>query len=111
MYFETRDSSDTAGGPGNKRQDLETVDLDTFNSVFSLRRPRDLGAGLSSGAKSIAKGVLAGTVSLVGAPVVGAVSGGWGGFAKGVGIGELSVESLIHPRLGYESHRQNSYPR
>ena len=31
-----------------------------FNDVFSLRRPRDARAGLASGAKSIAKGLLAG---------------------------------------------------
>ena len=33
---------------------------ETFESVFSLRKPRDLKGGLASGAKSIAKGVLAG---------------------------------------------------
>ena len=70
-------------------QDLETVDLDTLNSVFSLRKPRDIRAGLSSGSKSVVKGILAGTVSLVGAPVVGAVSNGWAGFAKGVGVGKV----------------------
>ena len=31
-----------------------------FDSMFSLRKPKDFKAGLSSGAKSIAKGVLAG---------------------------------------------------
>lgn len=34
-----------------------------FDEVFSLRKPRDLKAGLASGAKSVAKGVLAGESS------------------------------------------------
>ena len=55
--------------------------------VFSFRRPRDAGAGLSSGLKSLAKGVLGGCIGLVGAPVVGAVQEGPKGFAKGLGVG------------------------
>ena len=76
--------------------EIEQANLDSLNAVFSLRRPRDLGAGLSSGAKSLAKGVLAGGVTLIAAPAYGAITGGWIGFAKGVGIGRhSSFSSLI----------------
>ena len=43
-----------------RSEDEETPGVD-FNDVFSLRRPRDAKAGLASGAKSIGKGLLAGT--------------------------------------------------
>lgn len=43
---------------------------------FSTRRPRDFGAGLSSGLKSVAKGVGLGVASLVAAPAYGAVQVG-----------------------------------
>lgn len=61
-----------------------------FNDVFSLRKPKDAKAGLSSGAKSIGKGVLAGVVGLVAAPVMMAREEGVKGFAKGVGAGSSS---------------------
>ena len=67
-----------------EEQDAPEVDV---GDVFSFRRPRDAGAGLSSGLKSLAKGVLGGCVGLLGAPVVGAVQEGPKGFAKGVGVG------------------------
>ena len=43
-----------------------------FNMLFSTRRPKDAAAGVSSGLKSVVKGVLAGAASLVAAPVLGA---------------------------------------
>ena len=58
-----------------------------FQDVFSLRRPKDLKAGLSSGGKSIAKGVLAGVAGLVAAPIIGGVQDGAKGFALGLGAG------------------------
>lgn len=64
-----------------------------FNDVFSLRKPKDARAGLSSGAKSIGKGVLAGVVGLVAAPVMMAREEGVKGFAKGVGAGASSPDS------------------
>jgi len=64
--------------------DAPEVDV---GDVFSFRRPRDAGAGLSSGLKSLAKGVLGGCIGLLGAPVVGAVQEGPKGFAKGLGVG------------------------
>lgn len=66
--------------------DLEEM-KSQFNDVFSLRKPKDAKAGLSSGAKSIGKGVLAGVVGLVAAPVMMAREEGVKGFAKGVGAG------------------------
>lgn len=61
-----------------------------FNDVFSLRKPKDAKAGLSSGLKSLAKGVLGGAVGLIAAPVVGATQDGFVGFAKGLATGEHS---------------------
>lgn len=70
--------------------DLEEVKAQ-FNDVFSLRKPKDAKAGLSSGAKSIGKGVLAGVVGLVAAPVMMAREEGVKGFAKGVGAGSSNL--------------------
>ncbi|XP_053993601.1 uncharacterized protein LOC128884318 [Hylaeus volcanicus] len=54
---------------------------------FSTKRPRDLGAGLSSGLKSAAKGIGLGVTSLVVAPTYGAIQEGFAGFLKGLGAG------------------------
>lgn len=62
-----------------------------FNDVFSLRKPKDAKAGLSSGLKSLAKGVLGGAVGLIAAPVVGASQDGFMGFAKGLATGMYSL--------------------
>jgi hypothetical protein len=58
-----------------------------FQDIFSLRRPRDAKAGLSSGAKSLGKGLVGGVVGLFAAPIVGATQDGFSGFAKGVATG------------------------
>ncbi len=87
MQFEMKGGVEAPDRNAKESTELEAVDFDAFNSMFSLRKPRDIGAGLSSGTKSLVKGILAGTVSLVGGPVIGAVSEGWGGFAKGLGVG------------------------
>lgn len=42
------------------------------SQIFSSRRPRDLGAGLSSGLKNAAKGVGLGAAALIAAPAYGA---------------------------------------
>jgi hypothetical protein len=60
----------------------------SLSDVFSLRKPKDLRAGLASGGKSILKGVGAGIAGLFVAPAVGALEEGALGFAKGVGAGE-----------------------
>ncbi|KAG2438479.1 hypothetical protein HXX76_005032 [Chlamydomonas incerta] len=65
-----------------------------FNDVFSLRKPRDAGAGLASGLKSIAKGILGGAAGLVAAPIVGASQGGVTGFAKGLASGVVGAVVL-----------------
>ena len=70
-------------------RELEKVDLEQLNSVFSLRKPRDIVAGLSSGTKSVIKGILAGGISLIAAPAFGLLSDGFLGFVKGLGYGEL----------------------
>jgi hypothetical protein len=58
-----------------------------LQDIFSLRRPKDFKAGLSSGAKSFGKGLVGGIVGLIAAPVVGATQDGFVGFAKGVATG------------------------
>lgn len=60
----------------------------TFDmSLFSTRRPDNAVAGVSSGTKSLCKGVLAGAVSIVTEPVVGAQEDGVKGMVKGVFVG------------------------
>eukprot|EP00051_Salpingoeca_urceolata_P001476 m.41278 g.41278 ORF g.41278 m.41278 type:complete len:334 (+) comp11444_c0_seq2:242-1243(+) len=63
-------------------------------SLFSLRRPRDARAGLSSGLKSIGKGVAGGVAALFAAPIAGAASDGAKGFFKGVGAGLVGAVML-----------------
>lgn len=71
-----------------KSEDKEVVDVSAeFQNIFSLKKPKDLRAGASSAAKSVAKGVLAGTIGLVAAPLVGAHQEGLKGFAKGAAAG------------------------
>lgn len=65
-----------------------------INDVFSLRKPKDAKAGLSSGLKSAAKGILGGAVGLVAAPIVGASKEGVVGFAKGVVTGVATAVVL-----------------
>ena len=74
-----------------------------IDSVFSLKRPRDIRAGLSSGAKSAAKGIALGTAGLFAAPIFGAYTDGVKGFAQGVGAGEVLA---IHPVHVYKSISQ-----
>lgn len=70
-----------------------------FEDVFSLRKPRDLKAGLASGLKSMAKGVLAGTVGLVAAPIIGAHQDGFAGLAKGTVAGMAGA--VVLPVTGF----------
>lgn len=108
MHYDMKGGNEASDRIGKESTELEAVDFDAFNSMFSLRKPRDIGAGLSSGTKSLVKGILAGTVSLVGGPVIGAVSEGWVGFAKGLGVGEpadLSYDAAILLRTGLQKRR------
>lgn len=58
-----------------------------IDNIFSLKRPRDIKAGLASGGKSALKGIAAGTVGLFAAPVVGAYTDGFKGFGQGIAAG------------------------
>jgi DnaJ-domain-containing protein 1 len=65
-----------------------------FDSIFSTRNPKDVTAGLSSGLKSITKGLFGGVASLVALPYAGAKEEGAVGFAKGVGLGLASAVAM-----------------
>ena len=83
-----------AGGDAPKEGSLEeTLDLDSA-ALFSTRRPKDVSAGMASGAKTIMKGVVAGAIGLVAAPVMGAREEGVKGFVKGVGMGVAGAIAL-----------------
>lgn len=58
-----------------------------FSDLFSVRRPKNVLAGLSSGTQSALKGVTAGVATLIAAPIVGANQEGTSGFFKGLGAG------------------------
>jgi hypothetical protein len=58
-----------------------------FSDLFSVRRPKNVLAGLSSGTQSALKGVTAGVATLIAAPIVGAKQEGTSGFFKGLGAG------------------------
>jgi hypothetical protein len=65
-----------------------------FNALFSTRKPKDAMAGISSATKSVLKGTLAGAVSLVAQPIVGARQGGVAGFFGGLASGVASAVAL-----------------
>ena len=81
-----------AGGDAPKEGD-DTVDLDA--ALFSTRRPKDVSAGMASGAKTIMKGVVAGAIGLVAAPVMGAREEGVKGFVKGMGMGVAGATAVF----------------
>mmetsp|Transcript_22556 Transcript_22556/g.45386 ORF Transcript_22556/g.45386 Transcript_22556/m.45386 type:complete len:612 (+) Transcript_22556:55-1890(+) len=72
-------------------------------SVFSLKRPKDIREGLSGGVGNILKGALGGAALLVSAPIKGAYDGGnsegsWGamkGFGTGLGIGVVGGMTMM----------------
>mmetsp|Transcript_22588 Transcript_22588/g.52626 ORF Transcript_22588/g.52626 Transcript_22588/m.52626 type:complete len:856 (-) Transcript_22588:21-2588(-) len=59
-------------------------------TVFSLKKPRDVIAGTTSGFKAVAGGVGIGVASLVAQPYLGAKSEGAKGFVKGMGTGMVT---------------------
>lgn len=98
-------SSDVANSGGDEKEtkptsatemdDEEMKELNVvFNSLFSTRRPKDAGAGLSSGLKSVAKGTLAGAASLIAQPIAGAQQDGVRGFFSGLATGVASAVAL-----------------
>ena len=78
---EPKPADGDAGKEGSEAADLDGA------ALFSTRRPKDMGAGMASGAKTIVKGVVAGAIGLVAAPVMGAREEGVKGFVKGMGMG------------------------
>ena len=62
--------------------------------MFSVRRPRNLLAGISSGCKSFLKGTLSGVVGLVAAPIVGGKDNGFQGFCVGLANGVVGAVAL-----------------
>ncbi|XP_026194472.1 chaperone protein dnaJ 10 [Cyclospora cayetanensis] len=69
-------------------------DRTVLGGLFSTRKPKDAGAGLSSGLKSVGKGVAVGAASLFVLPAVGAAQQGVGGFFKGIGAGVVAAVAL-----------------
>eukprot|EP00037_Helgoeca_nana_P027364 m.312876 g.312876 ORF g.312876 m.312876 type:complete len:663 (+) comp27471_c0_seq1:333-2321(+) len=69
-------------------------DEDRMPQIFSTRKPKDMRAGASSAAKSVAKGILGGVTTLFAAPIIGAREGGVKGFVKGVGAGVVAAVAL-----------------
>ena len=66
----------------------------TFSDVFSTRKPKDFKAGVASGLKSMSKGIVAGAVGLVAAPIMGARQEGVKGCAKGMAAGIVGAVAL-----------------
>ena len=62
--------------------------------MFSLRKPRNVIAGISSGCKSLLKGTLSGVVGLVAAPIVGVKDNGFQGFCLGLANGIVGAVAL-----------------
>ncbi len=92
----------TTQGPAAAPADPEEYQQHIDN-IFSLKRPRDIRAGLASGGKSALKGIAAGTVGLFAAPVVGAYTDGFKGFGQGVCAGTghgtlVSSASSLHAK-------------
>ena len=84
--------------------------LAVYRGMFRspCRKPKDAKAGLSSGLKSAAKGIVGGAVSLFAAPVVMAREEGVKGFAKGVGAGGLLTLGMPAVQIQGWPHTQLS---
>ena len=74
-------------GPRARTSGATAADDLEFSDLFSVRRPKNVLAGLSSGTQSVLKGVTAGVATLIAAPIVGANQEGTSGFFKGLGAG------------------------
>ena len=93
------ESATDAQGEQSSFPSLSTVateNLPEFElpEMFSVRRPRNLLAGISSGAKSFLKGTLSGVVGLVAAPIVGGKDNGFQGFCVGLANGVVGAVAL-----------------
>ena len=74
------------------------------DDVFSTRRPKDLGAGLSSGLQSAAKSVALGAGALLSAPVVGAREDGARGTRR------LTTRAIDYARPERRTKSSNDAP-
>ena len=79
---------------------LDGDDDDTILGLFSVRKPVDAEAGLSSGLKSAGKGIAAGLGLLVAAPVSGFQKEGAAGLLKGLGVGLAAAVVLPCTGIG-----------
>ena len=79
---------------------MESNFIGEKNALFSTRRPINAISGISSGLKSISKGVVAGAATMVAAPVVGAKSDGIKGFFGGLAAGIVGGCALIGSGVG-----------
>lgn len=85
------------------KQEKPEEDYSAEDSVFSLKRPKDIREGLGQGVGNILKGAFGGAALLVSAPIKGALDGGnsegsWGamkGFGAGLGIGVVGGMTMI----------------
>ncbi|KAK2196997.1 bifunctional DnaJ domain/DnaJ domain [Babesia duncani] len=91
----------SVGIPANYELTKEHV----ISDFFSTRVPRDAGAGLSSGLKSVTKGVAFGMASLVVCPMVGVSEQGLKGFFKGVGAGVMAAIMLPLAGVGVAGYQ------
>lgn len=91
------DSTDrrTPSPVGQEHDSYADADTIHYDSFFSLRRPRDLRAGMSSGGKSMLKGFLAGTLAVLAGPAVGVWQDGWKGLPKGVALGADNTANML----------------
>ena len=93
------ESSGAAGGPSSapslsSMQDAVEENMPQLPEMFSLRKPRNALAGVSSGAKSFIKGTLSGLVGLVAAPIVGLSNDGFPGLCAGLANGVVGAIAL-----------------
>ena len=82
--------------------EVEEVEMETkLPGHVGSQSTKHLGAGLSSGLKSMVGGVAAGAAALVALPAVGAKDGGASGFAQGLAAGVVAAVAL--PVVGVAS--------
>lgn len=101
------ENAEKTADTGDKKNEEEVVpkeeDYSADDSVFSLKRPKDIREGLGQGVGNILKGALGGAALLVTAPIKGAYDGGnsegsWGamkGFGTGLGIGVVGGVTMM----------------
>lgn len=96
-----KDEKDEKGKPTDAKPEEE--EFQPEDSVFSLKRPKDIREGLMGGVGNILKGAVGGAALLVSAPIKGAYDGGhqegsWGamkGFGAGLGIGVVGGMTMM----------------